>query len=123
MRGDVSWIEVRLSEAADGRIRLELEHVAHVDDELWSQFGPGAVGIGWDLLLMGMARHLSGDEPMDPEQSAAWMASYEGGQFMALSNELWCLASIAAGTPAADAEAAAARTIAVYTGSEPAPES
>src|SRR5262249_12271492 len=44
--GESSWIEVRLSEQPDGRIRLELEHVAHVADELWAQFGPGAVGIG-----------------------------------------------------------------------------
>ena len=32
-----------------GGTRLELEHIAHVDDERWAEFGPGAVGIGWDL--------------------------------------------------------------------------
>jgi uncharacterized protein YndB with AHSA1/START domain len=121
--GEVSWIEVRLSEEADGRIRFELEHVAHVDDERWAQFGPGAVGIGWDMMLMGLALHLSGGEPLDPEKSAAWMASEEGRRFMALSNEEWSQASIAAGTPVGDARAGAERTLALYTGAEPMPES
>src|SRR3712207_8599013 len=44
MNGQVSWIEVRLSSDPDGRSRFELEHVAHVDDDMWAQFGPGAVG-------------------------------------------------------------------------------
>jgi uncharacterized protein YndB with AHSA1/START domain len=121
--GESSWIEVRLSEQPDGRIRFELEHVAHVADELWAQFGPGAVGIGWDLALMGLARHMFGDAPRDPRQSAAWMGSDDGRQFIALSSELWCQASITVGTSATEAQAAAGRTIAFYTGAEPMPES
>lgn len=119
MGDDTSWIEVRLSEQSDGRVRFELEHVAHVSDELWAQYGPGAVGVGWDGVLLGLANHLYGGEPMSPEQAAAWMASDEGSQFMARSNDLWCQASIAAGTPAAEAQAAAERTLAFYTGAEP----
>ncbi len=121
--GQVSWIEVSLAEQPDGRIRLELEHVAHVSAELWAQFGPGAVGVGWDGALMGLALHLSGDGPLDPQQAAAWMASDDGRQFFTLSSELWGQASIAAGTPAAEALAAAERTTAFYTGAEPPPES
>jgi len=121
--GQSSWIEVRLSERPDGRVRLELEHVAHVAEDLWAQFGPGAVGIGWDQALMGLARQLSGGEPMDPQQSAAWLGSDDGHQFVVLSSELWCQASIIAGTPATEAQAAAERTTAFYTGSEPTPPS
>jgi uncharacterized protein YndB with AHSA1/START domain len=121
--GGTSWIEVRLSEQPGGRTRLELEHVAHVADEQWAQFGPGAVGVGWDGALLGLARHMSGYEPMDPQQAAAWMASDEAKQFYALSSEQWCQASIAAGTPATEAGAAAERTTAFYTGSGPVPES
>ena len=55
--GEVSWIEVSLT-AQDGRTRLRLEHIAHVDDERWTEFGPGAVGVGWDLSVLGLARHL-----------------------------------------------------------------
>lgn len=117
--GDVSWIEVRLSEAADGRVRLELEHVAHVADELWAQFGPGAVGIGWDLALVGLAQHLSGGAPVTAEESAAWAGSDEGGEFIALSSERWCQASVDAGTPATEAQAAAEQSLAFYTGSAP----
>ena len=47
--GEVSWIELRLAPEGDDRTRFELTHIAHVDDERWAQFGPGAVGIGWDL--------------------------------------------------------------------------
>jgi uncharacterized protein YndB with AHSA1/START domain len=119
----VSWIEVRLAEQPDGRIRFELEHIAHVTDELWAQFGPGAVGVGWDLALTGLARHMSGDETLDPQQGAAWVGSDEGREFIALSSERWCQASITAGTPVTEANAAAERTAAFYTGSEPLPGS
>ena len=122
MGDQVSWIEVRLSEEAEGRVRFELEHVANVDDDVWAQFGPGAVGIGWDLSLMGLAMHLSGRPRVTPENSAAWMASEEGRRFMSDSSDQWCLASIAAGTPRTDARAAAQRCLEFYTGSAPAPD-
>ena len=121
--GQESWIEVSLAEQPDGRIRLELEHVAHVTAELWAQFGPGAVGVGWDMTVLGLARHLSGDEPNGRELAATWLASDEAHQFIALSSELWCEASIAAGTPATEALAAAERVVAAYTGAGPPPES
>src|SRR5262249_15277024 len=63
--GQVSWIEVRLMAEAGDRTRLVLEHVAHVDDEQWAEFGPGAVGIGWDMGFMGLAMHLSSGRPAD----------------------------------------------------------
>jgi uncharacterized protein YndB with AHSA1/START domain len=121
--GEISWIEVSLAEQPDGRIRFDLEHVAHVTDERWAQFGPGAVGVGWELAVMGLALHLSSGESMDPQQGAAWVASDDGRQFIILSSDLWCQASVDAGTGAADARAAADRTTAFYTGSEPPPES
>ncbi|MEA2703417.1 MAG: hypothetical protein QOD63_1362 [Actinomycetota bacterium] len=43
---EVTWIEVRLVPGPDGGARLELEHVAHVDDQRWAEFGPGATGSG-----------------------------------------------------------------------------
>ena len=53
----VSWLEVTLTPGDAGTI-LELVHEAHVDPALWGQFGPGAVGLGWDLALMGLGLHL-----------------------------------------------------------------
>ena len=63
----MSWIEVRFTAEGD-RTRFELQHIAHVDDERWTEFGPGAVGIGWDLGLMGLAEYLrTGAAVTDPE--------------------------------------------------------
>ncbi|MFG1866671.1 SRPBCC family protein [Micromonospora arborensis] len=115
--GEVSWIEVRLTPVDADRTRFELDHIAHVDQDRWAQFGPGAVGVGWDLGLLGLASHLAGDgSGVSPEQSAEWSASDEGRRTMELSSQLWGEASIAAGTDADEAKAAAERTTAFYTG-------
>ncbi len=113
--GELSWIELHLS-AADGGTRLELVHIAQVDDERWTEFGPGAVGVGWDLGLLGLAGHLASGEAVDPEQAAAWTQGDEGRRFMTLSSERWYDANAAAGAPVDGARAAADRTTAAYTG-------
>jgi len=117
--GEVSWIEVRLAAEPDGGTRFEIEHIAHVDDERWTEFGPGAVGIGWDLSLMGLAQHLTGAPAVHPEVSATWMASDEGKQFMTISSDQWYAADVASGTDEAAARASADRTTAAYTASPP----
>jgi hypothetical protein len=68
------------------------------------------------MALVGLALHLSSGRSMDPKEGMAWAASAEGKEFMTLSSQRWCDASIAAGTHQADARAAADRTIAAYTG-------
>ena len=112
--GQVSWIEVRLSAQSSGETRLELEHMAHVDDR-WDEFGPGAVGIGWDLSFVGLAVHLSSGQAVDREEGMAWTTSDDGRRFMSLSSQEWCDASVAAGADADEAQAAADRTMAAYT--------
>jgi uncharacterized protein YndB with AHSA1/START domain len=115
--GQISWIELRLTPEPGGRSRLALEHIAHVEDDLWAQFGPGAVGVGWDGGLLGLTLYLT--SPADlPEREAveAWQTSDEGRRFTSLSSERWAEASIAAGTDAAEAQAAAARTTDFYSG-------
>jgi uncharacterized protein YndB with AHSA1/START domain len=114
--GDVSWVQLRLTPEAGDRTRLELEHVAHVDDERWAQFGPGAVGLGWDMGFFGLGQHIGSGEGVTPERAAAWMASEDGIAFMRGSNERWREASVAAGTPEDEAQGAADRTLAAYTG-------
>jgi uncharacterized protein YndB with AHSA1/START domain len=118
--GEVSWIELRLTAEAGGRTRFELEHTARVDDERWMQFGPGAVGVGWELGLLGLAQHLGSGASVDPGEAMAWSTSAEGKQFIRLSSEAWRDASVAAGTDPEQARAAAERTTAFYTGT-PAP--
>jgi hypothetical protein len=100
----------------NGRTRLELEHTAHVNDERWVQYGPGAVGVGWDLALMGLTGHVESAKTVDPSEAEAWSASDEGRRFITLSSQAWGEASIAAGTEPGMARAAADRTTAFYTG-------
>jgi len=112
--GQVSWVEVSLSES-DGRTTLVLEHIAHVDDEKWAEFGPGAVGVGWDMTLLGLATHLSEGASFDPAEGMVWAGSAEGVEFMTRSSDGWCDAAITAGEDADRARAAAARTLAGVT--------
>lgn len=117
--GGTSWVNVRL--APDGeRARLTLEHIAHKDgigEAHLKQFGPGAVGIGWDLSLHGLERHLSNPQALlDHKAAEAWTLSPEGKVFVRNSGEAWCAADAAGGEDLAEARAKAERTIAFYTG-------
>ena len=111
----VSWVEVRLAADPDGGTRFTLEHVAHVDDH-WEQFGPGAVGVGWEMGLLGLRGHLAGEAGLTPEEGMAWAASDEGREFTARSSDGWCAAYGASGADPAVARAMAGRTTAAYTG-------
>lgn len=115
--GETSWIELRLTEVVGGT-RFELLHLAHVDDTRWAEFGPGAVGVGWDLAVWGLTQHLATGEALDPAASMAWLGTEEGRAFMTESSDRWYEASVAAGTPRAEARAAADRTTAAYTATE-----
>ncbi|WP_103504390.1 SRPBCC domain-containing protein [Streptomyces sp. SM14] len=118
--GDVSWITVSVSAEPDGRSRMTLEHTAHVDDERWAEYGPGATGVGWDLGLLALAGHLAGDpRPADPE---ALVATPEYRRFIAASSDAWARRSVEAGTPEREALAAGRRTTAFYTGVPEQPE-
>jgi len=116
MRGEASWVEVRLEPVSPERTRLVLEHTAFVPEEFWSQFGPGAVGVGWDLGLLGLALHIADKHGSTRTEGEAWAQSDEGKRFQAALSEEWGKASIAAGTAPADAQAAVARVTAFYTG-------
>jgi len=112
--GDVSWIELRLEPEGDGT-RFTLEHIAHVDDARWTEFGPGAGGVGWDSMLLGLTMHLEGDVSITPAAAMAWLVSPEGVRFVTESSAAWCAAAIASGDEPEAAEAAAKRTTAAYT--------
>jgi uncharacterized protein YndB with AHSA1/START domain len=92
---DVSEVEVRL-EPVDGGTRLVLEHAAVVPDEMWDQFGPGAAGVGWDLALLALGRHLAGVE----FDVLTWEETPEAKDAAQRSVEAWGEASRAAGVPA-----------------------
>jgi uncharacterized protein YndB with AHSA1/START domain len=124
MRGATSWVRVQLSEEGAERTRFELEHislVADLDPSFWDQYGPGAVGVGWDLALIGLALHIATGATLNAQEFQGWTVGEEGKRFVRLSSDDWARASIAAGTDESAARGAAARTTAFYTG-EPAPE-
>ncbi len=105
--GNVSWVEVDLAEEPGGTTRLELRHIAILDDEylkFWDQFGPGAVGVGWDLSFLGLAEHLETGWDKPPETDTEWVKSDDYRSFVAGSSAGWHAASVALGT---DPEAAA----------------
>ncbi len=113
-QGEVTWLELRLSKAPDGTT-LELQHTAYVDDR-WAEFGPGAVGLGWDLVLYGLGSHLDTRAAVDPAAAQAWMGSADGIEFLTSSSREWAKANIAGGEDPAAAQAAAGRATAAYTG-------
>lgn len=117
--GSVSWVTVRLASQGT-RTLLTLEHIVleSDSDEHWAKFGPGAVGIGWDLTMEGLAKHIEiKGAVVDHAAAHAWMASNEGKAFMRKSGNAWADAHIAGGEDAETARAMAVRTIAFYTGS------
>jgi len=107
----ISELEVRLTAAATEATTLVLEHTAIVPVEMWDQFGPGAVGVGWDGGLLGLSLHLRGESVAD---RAAWPLSAEGREFSTLSSAAWGAANVAAGADPAAAATAVANTTAFY---------
>jgi hypothetical protein len=82
------------------------------DDDHWATYGPGAVGVGWDLTLLGLAQHLRTGAAVDDPQGL--VTSPEGRAFMRSSAADWGAAHAAAGAQAANTKEAAARTSAAY---------
>jgi uncharacterized protein YndB with AHSA1/START domain len=116
---DVSEVEVRLSPVAAERTRLVMEHAAVVPEDRWAEYGPGAVGVGWDMGLLGLSLHLTGGSVGDP---FAWQVSDEGRAFATRSSAAWGKANRAAGADPEVAAQAVANTTAFYA-PEPEPVS
>ena len=116
--GGKSWVTLRLAPEGAGT-RLTLEHIMLAEDmtgEHWLQFGPGAVGVGWDLSFLGLGLHLASGGARPPEADPAWMASDEAKAFMRESATGWAAAHIASGEDAEVARGMASRTAGFYTG-------
>lgn len=114
----VSWVIVTLSPEGAGT-RLELQHIAHLSPH-WDQYGPGAVGVGWDLGFMGLSRHLAEPEAeVAAEAVEGWFGSAEAKAFIRTASDDWGRADIAAGEPRDHALKTAEATRKFYSG-EPA---
>ncbi len=118
--GEVSWVAVRVADAGAGIARLTVAHTSLPSDH-WDQYGPGAVGVGWEMGLLGLALHIAQPDAPKPDE-AAFAASRDGKALITGSSEGWEQAAVAAGTDPAAAHAAATRTTAFYTGESTEPD-
>ena len=113
--GGVTWVVVTLTEDGSGT-RLRLEHTAPIDETVSAEFGPGAVGIGWEMGLGGLRLHLA--DPAAPRPDPDYTdPGYSA--FVRASGTAWAEADAAAGTDPEQAKAAAERCIAAYTALPP----
>jgi uncharacterized protein YndB with AHSA1/START domain len=112
---DATEVEARLSTTDADATALELIHSGVTKAQNWAQFGPGAVGVGWDLTLHGLGLHLAtgAGRPADP---IAWMMSPEGKEFSTTSSDLWGEALLATGADPGQVAAMVDETTRAYTG-------
>ena len=114
--GDTSWIAVTLAAEAKGT-RLTLEHTAFTDNPHFAKYGPGAVGIGWDMGLLGLHLYIEeGGNFVTQAEAMAWAMSDNGKSYQRQSNDGWCDADVKAGRAASDARDRADNTIKAYLG-------
>jgi uncharacterized protein YndB with AHSA1/START domain len=109
--GKTSLVTLDLAPTGAAATELVLRHTVG-DDDHWATYGPGAVGVGWDLSLLALALQLRTGETVHDPQAA--VESTEGRAFMRRSAADWGAAHAAAGVPAAIANEAADRTSAAY---------
>jgi uncharacterized protein YndB with AHSA1/START domain len=110
--GDPSEVVVRLQSSGDAT-ELELEHTAVVPPQMWDTYGPGAVGVGWDLALLGLALYLRG-QSIEESEREAWGRSDEAKAFMTDSATAWAAAHEEAGATSEQASAGARNTTEFY---------
>ncbi len=116
--GGVSWIELLLVPEGAGT-RLELTHTAPLSPH-WDMFGPGAVGVGWELSFLGLAAHF--ERPADDvraEGVGGWETSDEAKALVRASSSAWGEAAIVSGEDREQSLKAAEATRRFYSGEPP----
>ncbi len=114
----VTWVILTLSPEGDGT-RLELEHIAPVSPH-WEQYGPGAVGVGWELGFLGLATHFERpDDDVRAEGLGGWETSEDYKALVRAASTDWGRAAIDAGEEEAEARKAAEATRRFYSGEAP----
>jgi len=115
--GIVTWVDVRVSAVSPNHARFTVTHTAH-HSEHWDTFGPGATGVGFEMGLLGLHMHLTDPDQPRPDPMEFAMSA-NGKALLTGSGHAWGEAAIAAGADPELARAAAASTIAFYSGAEP----
>lgn len=117
--GKISWVEVHLRAVSAEQTHLQLIHEAPIDPEWAAKYGPGAVGVGWDLWMLGLQTHLATgwSKPEGHDEEYGKTDDYK--TFVRTSSAGWRDASVAGGNDAAIAGPAAENTTAFYLGEAP----
>lgn len=113
--GEIMWVDARIDALTLNSARLTVEHISPVNDH-WKKFGPGATGVGWDLMILGLGQHVETGSTTVSKEGMQWMMSEDGKSFVRQSSDLWRVAAIAGGTAPEEAKAQADRTTAAFTG-------
>jgi uncharacterized protein YndB with AHSA1/START domain len=109
-----TWVNVDLTPLQGDRTNLRLEHVLP-DDDKWRTYGPGAVGVGWELALLGLFAHLRAPQVMELAEGIDKVTSPEGRAFVERSTNGWREADIASGTAESISAERAHATLSFYT--------
>ena len=115
--GAISWIELDLRPEGTGT-RLELRHIAPLNPH-WDTYGPGAVGVGWELGFVGLGAHLQRPGDDVRAEGTGWETSDEAKRLVRASSDGWGAAAIAAGDDRAHALKAAEATRRFFSGEPP----
>ncbi len=121
MHGDVGWVDVTLEEINEQSTRLTLEHMGLESEtflDFWKQFGPGSMGVGWDLTLTSLAEHLINESDTFMSDQTAWIQTGAGRNFLQSSSDRWAVADIAFGTDSKAAHDSGTRSMNFYAGIE-----
>lgn len=116
--GNISWVKVTIEKSDEGAL-LTLEHEHPTDDKSqihWDQYGPGATGVGWELAMLGLNMHLSGDGKSSLEAGETWAGGAMGKATLRAWAGAWGEAHAKAGADAQFAADIAERTAKFYTG-------
>lgn len=110
---NVSWVKVDLTAVTESQTTLRLEHLAIAEGEHWENYGPGAVGVGWDLGIGGLGNYIRTHKTVDQE---AFFACPEYREFVSFSSKDWGEAACNAGYDREESIAVAKRTEKFYLG-------
>lgn len=112
-------LTIELDPEDDGTTALRLIHTSRMSREMFDRFGPGAMAVGWEIALLGLAARTEGWSEFClqvPTPTPLWLASPEGARYVRHWSIRWAAASVAAGTDDARARSAEIETARAYGG-------
>lgn len=111
-------LSIRLDPDDTGQCSLRLEHELTLPREVFQEYGPGSIALGWEIALLGFQREaaLRSGEPCGlPAPTPAWLTTADGVQTVRAWAIRWAGAAVAAGVDEELATQQEARTVAAYT--------